>query len=115
LGRHREPTPNIHAILENELERLKSIAKAGYHLKVKWVPDASKELSGEVKDGTIIVYDHDENEALKTLRHEFLDACLSELIEPYKEVTNKLISIVNQIAYKRKERLIETLSMTFEK
>lgn len=67
-----------------------------------------KKLSGEVKGEFIYVYDESEETALKTLKHEFLDYAISQVIEPYKEVTNKLISLMNEEAYRRKERLIET-------
>jgi hypothetical protein len=46
---------------------------------------------------------------LETLRHEFLDYAISRVIEPYKQVTNKLITLINEEAYKRKERLVESL------
>jgi len=46
---------------------------------------------------------------LEILRHEFLDYEISRIIEPYREVTNKLISLINEDAYRRKERLIEAL------
>jgi hypothetical protein len=31
------------------------------------------------------------------------------MIEPYKEVLNRLISMINEDAYKRKERLVEAI------
>lgn len=42
--------------------------------------------------------------------HEFLDYCLSQAIEPYKEVTNRLISLINEDVYRRKERIVEALA-----
>jgi len=42
-------------------------------------------------------------------KHEFIDYAISKTIEPYKEVTTRLISIINEDAYKRKERLVESL------
>lgn len=80
----------------------------GYELKVVWLPNNLK-LSGEVKGGTIYVYDEEERLALETLKHEFIDYAISNVIEPYKEVTNKLIMLINEEAYKRKEKLVETL------
>jgi hypothetical protein len=95
--------------LESELERLKRRLGLGYELKVVWLPNNNSNLSGEVRGETIYIYDGDEGEALETLRHEFLDYAISRVIEPYKQVTNKLITLINEEAYKRKERLVESL------
>jgi hypothetical protein len=100
---------NFQKRLENELERLKKRLKIGYELKVVWSPNNGGNLAGEVKDETIYIYDESEKEALKTLRHEFLDYAISKLIEPYKNVTNKLIMLMNEETYKHKEKFIEAL------
>jgi hypothetical protein len=100
---------NFQKRLEDELERLKKRFKVGYELKVVWSPNNSGNLAGEVKGETIYIYDESEKEALKTLRHEFLDYAISKLIEPYKNVTNKLIMLMNEEAYKHKEKFIEAL------
>ena len=52
----------------------------------------------------------DLRKALETLWHEFLDYYISKTIEPYKEVTNKLIALINEEAYKRKEQVIEAIT-----
>jgi hypothetical protein len=96
--------------LESALERLKQTLNLSYELKVKWIPNGSGKLSGEVKGDCIYVYDEEEDEALRTLRHEFLDYALSNIIEPYKQVTNKLIALINEEAYRRKEKLVEVLA-----
>jgi len=100
---------NFQKRLENELKRLKKRLKLGYELKVVWSPNNNGNLSGEVKGDVIYVYEEGEKEALKTLRHEFLDYAISKLIEPYKNVTNKLIMLMNEESYKRKEKFIEAL------
>jgi len=97
-------------ILERELERLKHTLQMGYELKVVWIPGNDSKLAGEVKGDTIFIYEETEGEALETLRHEFLDYAISKVVEPYKEVTNKLIALVNEEAYRRKENLLEILS-----
>jgi len=96
--------------LEAELDRLKRVLRLGYELRAKWVPSNNSKISGEVKNGTIFVYDGIEEVALETLKHEFLDYCVSGIVEPYKEVANKLIAIINDACYKDKERLVEALS-----
>ena len=100
---------DLQDVLEEELERLKRKLFLGYELKVVWIPDGSEKLSGEVKGDTIFIYERNEGDAFETLRHEFLDYVVSKVIEPYKEVTNKLIVLINEDAYRRKEKLIEKL------
>lgn len=99
----------LQPILEEELERLKRKLSMGYELKVFWLPDSSSSLSGEVKGETIFIYEEDFDRALETLKHEFLDYAISQVIEPYKRVANTLILILNKEAYRRKEKLVENL------
>jgi retron-type reverse transcriptase len=97
--------------LDEELERLKRLLRMGYELKVVWLPNNNSNLSGEVKGETIYVYEEELEKALETLRHEFLDYAISQVIEPYRQVTNKLIMLINEEAYKRKEKLVEVLNI----
>jgi len=97
------------ARLEAEVERLKSLLGMGLELKVVWKPSYVGTLSGEVKNNLIYVYEVDEKKAVETLRHEFLDYCISQAIQPYKEVTNRLIHMINDAAYRRKEKIVEAL------
>jgi len=53
-----------------------------------------------------MIYEAGEAEAMDTLRHEFFDYAVSQVIEPYKNVTNRLISMLNEEVYARKERLV---------
>jgi len=104
------PTKKIRSQqLEAELEWLKIFFGLGLELKVVWKPGLDGTLSGEVKNNLIYVYEVDEEKAVDTLQHEFLDYCLSQAIEPYKEVTNKLIRMINEEAYRKKERVVEAL------
>ena len=96
--------------LEAELERLKKILKLGYELKVRWIPNNNSRISGEVRGDYIYLYDEDKEVALETLKHEFVDYAISKVIEPYRKVTNRLIALINEDAYKRKERLVEVLT-----
>ena len=96
--------------LEQELERVKKILNRGHDLKVKWMPGSNRKFSGEVKGEYILIYDEDIGMALETLKHEVIDYTVSEVIEPYMQVTNKLMALLNERAYQRKERLVETLT-----
>ena len=95
--------------LREELDNLKQTSGLGLTLSLIWAPDPRKPLSGEVKGSTIYVYDESEKTALDTLRHEFFDYCISKAIQPYRHVTNTLIKLLNENAYKQKEDVVEGL------
>lgn len=103
-------TKSTQGNLESELKRLQMLTGLGISLKVIWEPRNRSVLSGEVKGDSIYVYEEDEKRALETLWHEFLDYCVSKAIEPYREVTNKLIALINEEAYKRKEQVVEAIT-----
>ncbi|MCJ7559532.1 hypothetical protein MUO79_02805 [Candidatus Bathyarchaeota archaeon] len=96
--------------LIEELGRLQQKLGLGYELGVVWLPDSHNKLSGEVKGDQIRIYAEDEQNALETLKHEFLDYLISKAIEPYQKIANKLIGLMNDEAYSRKEKLVEVLS-----
>jgi len=96
--------------LIEELERLQRKVGLGYELSVVWLPDSRSNLSGEVKGDKIRIYEVDEEKALETLKHEFLDYLISKSIEPYEKVANLMIRMVNDEGYARKEKLVEALS-----
>jgi hypothetical protein len=104
---------DLTAKLETELERLEHLIGLGRILGVKWIPNDGK-LSGEVKEDFIYVYEGEEKPALETLRHEFLDYAISQAIDPYKEIANKLILAMNEDAYRRKEKLVESVCRLLE-
>lgn len=64
----------------------------------------------EVKGECIYVYVEKEQKALETVKHEFLDYLISKTIEPYQKIANKLIGLINDEAYARKEKLVEILA-----
>jgi len=101
------------ARLWEELKRLQEMLGCGYDLKLVWAPTPASDLEGEVKGRTMYIYSGSLKAAVKTLRHEFLDYAVTELIEPYKEVTNALIAVINKQAYARKEKLVEALAGLF--
>jgi|GEM_PF-1512297 len=93
-----------------ELKRLKQLTGLGHHLELCWRPDDDSDRHGEVRGNIIMIYDSVESEAQRTLRHEFIDYLISrEIIEPYREITNSMIKLLNENAYKRKERVVEAV------
>lgn len=93
----------IQGLLNQELFRLKAKLGYGGHLQVMWKPNSNQmEVRGEVKGNTIFVYDTAEEEAVETLKHEFLEAILtSEYLES---------RIFEAKSHRRADRLIDVLS-----
>jgi hypothetical protein len=95
--------------LQTELARLKKSFQMGQDLKLQWMPNNGPK-SGEVAGTTIRIYEADQEKALDTLRHEFIEYLLTrDLVAPYKRLINKLISLFEEEMYARKERLVERL------
>lgn len=86
------------------MEKLKRLLKMGYELKVVWQPSNNSSLSGEVKGETIYIYEEDLDKALETLKHEFLDYTISQVIEPYRRIANQLIMLLNEEGLQEKGR-----------
>lgn len=104
-----QTTVQARVSLAGQLEYLKRTLKAGYELDVNWLPGENEKLHGEVKGNSICIYDEDEEEALQTLKHEFIDYLVSGAIKPYEKLANLLISLFNEDAYAKKEKLVEAL------
>ena len=96
-------------LLKQELARLKSRFRMGHELRLQWTPNNGSK-SGEVTGTTIRIYESDQEKALDTLRHEFIEYLLTQdLVAPYKRLINKLISLFEEEMYDRKEKLVERL------
>jgi len=92
-----------------ELERLRVESGIGYELSVRWVPNLSSDRHGEVKGTVIYVYDDCEDRALLTIKHEFIDYHISkEVIEPLINYINVQKCMIEDLIYKRKERLVKS-------
>lgn len=111
----------VEAGLQSELKRLIQLVDLGHELKVKWLPAGSSDREGEVKGDTIYVYSEDVDEALDTLRHEYLDYLLCLAIKPYEKIVNGQRAIINILfadaqeeAYREKERVVRRLKRLLE-
>jgi len=100
---------DVEAMLEAELEKLKKFFRTGYELEVSYIPDLNSKLAGEVKGDRIFIYEGDVDEALTTLKHEFVDYIVSKPLSYYRDITNMFIKLSNERAYREKERLVEAL------
>lgn len=97
--------------LEEELERLKALLNVGCSLIVRWIPSDDSKLAGEVRGGVIYVYERDEERAVGTLRHEFIDHHItSEVVRPLVEYINVQKSLIEGLIYRRKEEIVDRLS-----
>jgi len=101
---------SIEEKLKNELKALKRKAGITDDLDVVWAPDADSKLSGEVRGNTIYIYESEEEKAVNTLIHEFIDLLVSRTLELYVSFANAMIKLLNDIAYRRKEEIIETIA-----
>jgi len=79
-------------------------------MEVVWKPDETKAVSGEVKDGTVYVYDRAPEKAIETLRHEVIDYLVCKAIEPYIQTLNAFTKMFNDNAYRQKEGVIDRIS-----
>lgn len=98
--------------LTQELAKLKKLlsADAAQELTVCWIPRQNHELSGEVLGSKIVIYDENQQDAINTLKHEYLDFLLTrKMIEPLTTIINTLIKLEADKIYKEKERVVNCL------
>lgn len=101
---------DVQQALEEELARLKKVAFEEA-LTVRWKPQSHSKISGEVVGETVYVYERDKQEAINTLKHEFLDYLITrKLVNPLVALVNTLIKIKEMEIYNEKERIVTTLS-----
>ncbi|MEM3828026.1 MAG: hypothetical protein QXP36_02250 [Conexivisphaerales archaeon] len=104
-------TNELQTVLEKELQRLAEKLGLNLDLKVAWVPDKTASLSGEVKDGSIYIYEADWEKAIQTLKHELIDYLItSRIVKPLVNLVNILIKAKESEIYKEKEKLVEIFS-----
>jgi len=67
-----------------------------------------------VDGDTITIYSENIEDALDTLRHEFIDYLISQAIKPYIKLLNALLSLISQNAYNKKEDIVEKLVQLYK-
>jgi hypothetical protein len=105
-------TRNPQTLIEKELATLKNLIpfEAAQNLDLCWKPDANAMVFGEIENLTIFLYDENQEEAIVTLRHEYVDFYLStSLIRPLLAVINLFIELKTKEIYKEKERVVDSL------
>ena len=94
----------------------KILASLGlYEWNLIWEPDHHQVNRGQIipKTKTILISDEEASEALETLLHEALEIKMRPLLGVYRETVNHLIAIIEEIAYRQKEQLIDELVTYF--
>jgi hypothetical protein len=86
--------------------------------EVKWIPSetgSSKRGECVLEEKTIFIHDHKLEDALETLIHEIVEIHLRSIIKPYRILCNKLIEVIDELTYEKKEEKIQQLIKTFNK
>ena len=96
------PRRNVQGILENELMRLKARFGLAGHLNVIWQPETSPEVEGFVRGSTVYVFSSGKGQAIKTLRHEFIEYILTE------EFLNP--RLFEAMAHRRSDALVDIIA-----
>jgi len=96
------------SIEENMNNVLESLGLKGW--TSVWEPRKGPKR-GEVipKERLIIIYDPDPSRAWDTFQHELIELKLRSVLRPYREITNKLIEVIEKVTYMEKEKFINEL------
>lgn len=107
---------SLSSLLEKELHRLVATTGFGSNLKVCHEPRGNFPIDGKVKDNVISIYCESKEEAILTLRHEFIDWLIVESVRPYEDLINLHRVAINAIfkniqdrSYSKKEEAVEAL------
>jgi hypothetical protein len=100
----------VQIALEKEFARLKRLIPCDEVTAVSWKPQTRGNLSGEVLNGTIYVYDENPYDAIDTLKHEYVDCVLTrKIINPLIATINLLVQDKAREIYKEKERIVNNI------
>lgn len=101
-------TSEVQGRLEGELQRLSAKLGLNLDLRVVWMPDETASLSGEVKNGSIYIYEAEEEKAVQTLKHEVVDHIItSRIVKPLVDLINLLIKAREAEIYREKRSLLK--------
>jgi len=101
---------SLMGLLEEELESLKKLTGMGSYLRLLWFPLEDPDRHGEVKCDVIIIYDKDDEVAVRTLRHEFFDHLITkEIVDPLVKYINLQKNLIDALIYERKEVIVEKI------
>lgn len=96
--------------LEEELARLQKLVPSEETSTVSWRPRNQSTILGQVVGSIIYVYNEASEEALRTLKHEYLDCILTrKLINPLVTLINMFVKVQKEYVYREKEQIVEKL------
>jgi len=92
--------------LEDKMNNL--LSRLGVPLKAVWLPsrDAKEHARIVPEERLIMIYDEGEDEAWASLLHEIMEWRLRPVHKVYRDTINKLITLLEEIAYSRKEEAL---------
>jgi len=95
--------------LEERMNRV--LAKLGLPFTVQWVQDPTNKSRGniDVAQGTIHIFNVDEQGAWDTFLHEVLELKLKRITKLYRGLVNMLIEYIEKHVYQEKEAFLESL------
>jgi Ni,Fe-hydrogenase maturation factor len=78
-------------------------------LKVMWIPCSNKAVHGEIKQGTIFIYDENKEDAIETFQHELYEYKFKEVTRLHMTMVNALLEVLQKEIYNRKESFFDSL------
>ena len=73
--------------------------------------DKATSLSGGVEDGSIYIYEAEEEKAIQAFKHEIVDHIItSKIVKPLVIIINLIIKAREAEIYREKEKLVEIFS-----
>jgi len=99
--------------LEEQMNRL--LERLGISLRAVWLPSDNHEEHARIiaQEGLIMVYDKCESEAWASLIHEVIEWRLRPVLRVYRDTINHLITLIEEIAYSRKEEALSNIVTDF--
>ena len=81
----------------------------GIRLTVRLCPEPNTNTHGEIKQGVLLIYDEDEQDAWDTFTHEVFEFRFQQVTQPYRMLVNSLIEVIEKLTYTRKEEFLDFL------
>ena len=78
-------------------------------LKVIWAPCSNQKIHGEIKQGTIFIYDENKEDAIETFQHELYEYKFKEVTRLHMAMVNALLEVLQKEIYNRKESFFDSL------
>ena len=122
-------TDEIKQRLKDELKKLQSMFNLGYDLTVVHLPGKIRYgengglLHGEVKGSVILIYEDREDQAIETLCHEYIEACIIyplmrdcySVMKHQQTVIAMQKDLIHKFLMSKKEAAVDALSVPISK